>query len=198
MDAAVLIQPARRVAKRVRLDRKHRDLGRLFLQLDQAEDHVLQTMAVYIDLNCVRAGLVTDPKEYRFCGYAEAVAGNEAAQIGFRSVVGGSAWDVVQAHFRALIFGTGADACEAAATIKVEDLHRVIAEGGTLPLATILRCRLRYFTDGAVLGSRAFVEVQLAKYRNKTGRREGTRPRELPAWANWGDLATLRGLRRRG
>jgi hypothetical protein len=33
----------------------------------------LETMATDIDLNCVRAGLATDPKDYRFCGYAEAV-----------------------------------------------------------------------------------------------------------------------------
>jgi hypothetical protein len=31
-------------------------------------------MAAYIDLNPVRAGIVEDPKDYRFCGYAEAVA----------------------------------------------------------------------------------------------------------------------------
>ena len=34
----------------------------------------LQTIAAYIDLNPVRAGLVQAPKEYRSCGYAEAVA----------------------------------------------------------------------------------------------------------------------------
>jgi hypothetical protein len=39
----------------------------------------LQSMAQYIDLNPLRAGLVEDPKEYRWCGYAEAVAGQTAA-----------------------------------------------------------------------------------------------------------------------
>ena len=33
----------------------------------------LQMMAAYIDLNPVRAGLVEDPKDYRWCGYGEAV-----------------------------------------------------------------------------------------------------------------------------
>jgi hypothetical protein len=28
-------------------------------------------MAAYIDLNPVRAGLVKDPKDYRWCGYAQ-------------------------------------------------------------------------------------------------------------------------------
>ena len=31
-------------------------------------------MATYIDLNPVRAGIVEDPKDYRWCGYAEALA----------------------------------------------------------------------------------------------------------------------------
>jgi hypothetical protein len=31
-------------------------------------------------MNCVRAGLVTESKEYRFFGYAEAVAESAAAQ----------------------------------------------------------------------------------------------------------------------
>ncbi len=31
-------------------------------------------VAAYIDLNAVRAGLVDDPKDYRWCGYGEAVA----------------------------------------------------------------------------------------------------------------------------
>ena len=39
-------------------------------------------MAAYIDLNPVRAGLVEDPKNYRFCGYAEAVVGHAAARRG--------------------------------------------------------------------------------------------------------------------
>ncbi|MSU48090.1 MAG: transposase [Opitutus sp.] len=165
--------------------------------LVETDDRVRQTMAVYIDLNCVRAGIVTDPKEYRFCGYAEAVAGNASAQAGICSVTGGRAWDEAQAHYRELLFGTGAGARDGVATISAADLQRVIDEDGRLPLATVLRCRLRYFTDGAVLGSRAFVEVQLARYRQRTGRRERTSPRALPNWTDFGDLATLRALRQR-
>jgi hypothetical protein len=35
----------------------------------------LSVMAAYIDMNPVRAGLVSDPKDYRWCGNAAAVAG---------------------------------------------------------------------------------------------------------------------------
>lgn len=157
--------------------------------------NVVQTFAAYLDLNCVRAGLVVDPKDYRFCGYAEAVAGNETAQAGIRFVIRGESWSEVQAQYRQLLFGTGAGPSEAA-MIPVAEFQRVMAEGGRLPLATALRYRIRYFTDGAVLGSRAHVEAHLAKYRLQTGRRRRMSPRDLPACTDWGDLTCLRALRK--
>jgi len=61
----------------------------------------------------------------------------------------------------------------------------------------VLRCRLRHFTDGAVLGSKAFVTEQLAAYRRRTGLRSRTRPCALPNVTDWGDMTTLRGLRKK-
>ncbi len=183
-------------------NKSHRRFGTLWAErfksvMVEVGEHVLKTMAAYIDLNCVRAGLVTDPKDYRFCGYAEAVAGNAAARAGICSILGGRDWSDAQEHYREVIFGSGAAPREGKATLRVADFQRVMTEGGKLPLATVLRCRIRYFTDGAVLGSTVFVETQLLKYRKKTGLRDRTRPRLLPAWTEWGDLATLRGLRQR-
>ena len=40
----------------------------------------LRAMAAYIDLNPVRAKICDDPKDYRWCGYAEAVAGGKVQQ----------------------------------------------------------------------------------------------------------------------
>jgi hypothetical protein len=54
--------------------------------LVQGEGNPLQTMAAYIDLNPVRARLVADPKDYRWCGYAEAVAGHAKAQQGLAMI----------------------------------------------------------------------------------------------------------------
>ena len=123
-------------------------------------------MAAYIDLNPVRAGLVQDSKDYRFCGYAEAVAGRAQARSGLRDIWGayadGSARDrlstdeALRMH-RELILG------HRAAEPGLSDQERertlnVLAKGGsTLPKATVLRCRVRYFTDGAILGSKEYV-----------------------------------------
>ena len=45
---------------------------------DSAE--TLSSVAAYIDRNAVRAGIVERPEDYRWCGYAEAHAGREAAR----------------------------------------------------------------------------------------------------------------------
>ena len=42
----------------------------------------LLKVAAYVDLNAVRAGLADDPKDYRWCGYAEAVGGDVRARRG--------------------------------------------------------------------------------------------------------------------
>jgi REP element-mobilizing transposase RayT len=181
-------------------NKAHQRFGTLWAErfksvLVESQDRILLTMAAYIDLNTVRAGLVTDPKDYRFCGYAEAVAGNRIAQTGLCSIVGSPSWVQAQAQYRQMLFGSGTGAREEEAAITSADFQRVMQEGGNLPLATVLRCRLRYLSEGAVLGSRAFVASQLAAYRARMGRCEKTSPRSLPACTDWGDLATLRKLR---
>jgi REP element-mobilizing transposase RayT len=184
-------------------NKSHHRYGTLWAErfksvLVEPAGHVLQTMAAYIDLNCVRAGLAGDPKDYRFCGYAEAVAGHTAAQLGLLTVTGAGNWAEAQTGYRQMLFGTGAEAREHGRCIQPEELQKVLEAGGQLPIATVLRCRLRYFTDGAVLGSKAFVALQLAAYRQRTGRRQDASPHPLPVLTDWGELNTLRGLRRGG
>lgn len=166
--------------------------------LVEAQPHALQTMATYIDLNPVRAGLVRDPKDYRFSGYAEAVAGQGNARLGLQQVVGGRSWEATQSAYRELLFGSAAGDQEQGGLIGRDELEQVVRAGGRLPMATVLRCRIRYFNDGAVLGSRVYVSTQLAAYRLRTGRRKCLEPRSLPDVADWGNLAVMRGLRSQG
>jgi REP element-mobilizing transposase RayT len=178
----------------------HRRFGTLWAErfksvLIEPRGLVVATVAAYIDLNSVRAGLAEDPKDYRFCGYAEAVAGSAVARRNLASVIGVTNWDVAQAAYRLMLFGTAAGTREHGAAIIPEALESVVAAGGRLPLATVLRCRLRYFSDGALLGSRVFVEEQLVAYRARAGRRERNGIRLLPSITDWGELAALRGVR---
>jgi len=168
--------------------------------LVEGRGNVLSTMAAYIDLNPVRAGIASDPKDYRFCGYAEAVKGNKTAQTGITDIVTGGQtgekWSNAQEAYRMRLFGDGVKHRAGKAAITPEQYAKVMEEKGTIPLADVLRCRVRYFTDGAVLGSKAFVAKHLARYQQKTGLRKRMAMRDLPPLTDWGDMVAMRGLRK--
>ncbi|MBK9989193.1 MAG: transposase [Verrucomicrobia bacterium] len=183
-------------------NKSHHRYGALFAErfksvLIEPQTRAIQTIALYIDLNCVRAGLVQDPKDYRFCGYGEAVAGNKTARAGLCAIHGPSTtWADAHAAHREALFGTGTTTKQNAQAIAPAAFEKVLKQKGRLPLATVLRCRVRYFTDGAVLGSQAFVETHLAAYRERHGARERTAARPLAPITDWGGLTALRGLRK--
>lgn len=66
--------------------------GRFTSLIVQEAERALRTMAAYIDLNPVRAGMAADPGDYRWGGYAEALAGNPRARRGLVRVIGPAAW----------------------------------------------------------------------------------------------------------
>ena len=70
----------------------------------------LLAVAAYIDLNPVRAGIVDDPKDYRWCSYAAAIAGNSDAREGISACVAearSASWRKVAKAYRVLLFGVG-------------------------------------------------------------------------------------------
>jgi hypothetical protein len=66
-----------------------------------------------------------------------------------------------------------------------------------IPFGRMLRCRVRYFTDGAVIGSRAFVNEAFANARERFGkaRKDGARPMRGVASGAKGLLWSVRDLR---
>jgi hypothetical protein len=168
--------------------------------LVEGRGNALSTMAAYIDLNPVRAGMTDDPKDYRFCGYAEALKGNKTAQTGITSIVtegqSGVKWSDAHNAYRMRLFGAGVKHRAGKAAMTPAQLAKVMEAKGKLPLADVLRCRVRYFTDGAVLGSKAFVSEHLARYRRKTGLRKRITTQALPPLTEWGDMVAMRGLRK--
>jgi len=189
-------------------NRSHQRYGTLWAErfksvLVEGHGNPLQTMAAYIDLNPVRAGLVEDPKDYRFCGYAEAVAGNKAAREGLRRIWAdrtnahtckhGPYMVAAQAH-RELIFGKRAADGGASAMSRKKALKVLETEDAVLPKTVVLRCRVRYFTDGAILGSQEFVRSYVGAWQLEKKRKYPPRPNPLRG-ADWQDLATIQGLR---
>jgi putative transposase len=133
------------------------------------------TLAAYIVLNPVRAALCADPKEYRYCGYAEALAkGCAAAQERLRTILGlpeTTCWEELLSEYRKHLFLRGALATNqhgpAFDLAKAQEV--VEQEKGELSLQEQLRCKIRYFSDGVILGSRAFVESHCQRLKEKLG-----------------------------
>ena len=139
----------------------------------------LRTVAAYIDLNPVRAGLVEDPKDYRFCGYAAALAGAAALRRGLLSFLAPKEWAKAAAEYRMLLFVTGGSANRSDKRVLDPAVIRAeLARGGELGLGQVLRLRIRYLTDGVILGSKEFVDEMFLKHRDRFGarRRDGARP----------------------
>lgn len=137
----------------------------------------LATVATYIELNPVRAGLCTDPKDYRYCGYAEALAkGSVRARQGIRTILGQPetiSWKELSRQYRKYLFIKGSSTCaNKPAAFDLASAQRVVEEqNGEIPLAQRLLCRIRYFTDGVILGSQGFVESHFGRLKQKLGYR---------------------------
>jgi len=100
---------------------RHQRFGPLWAErfrsaLVEDRSRVLETVSAYIDLNAVRAGLVEDPKDYRHCGYAAAVAGDAKARSGLLSMYAGGS--------------EGASRCGSAAAGATEAAGPAESEGG--------------------------------------------------------------------
>jgi hypothetical protein len=192
-----------------------------------------KTMAAYIDLNPVRAGMVKNPEDYRWNSYGEAIGGGAKgngrkaraglvrALRGHKGVTADDAlWngDVALEYRTVLLAGAGERVEERVnRSGKLEKLKKrkgMSAEAlaaeqerlreaeerrmGEIPFGRMLRCRVRYFTDGAVIGSRQFVNQVFEDSRHRFGpkRRDGARKLRGNASAAAGILWSLRDLQK--
>ena len=189
------------------------------------DGYAAKTMAAYIDLNPVRAGLVKDPADYRYSSYGEAIGGGckgngKTARAGLvralRAHKGTAAdatyWkDNVAREYRALLLSGATERTTQAVDQNGQSKTRVVRKGitareaesmtdqtGDLPASKALRCRIRYFTAGAVIGSRGFVNAAFNSSRQRFGpkRKDGARKLRGPATNLSDHLWSLRDLRK--
>lgn len=184
-------------------NRRHQRNGTLWEErfgsvLAESHGPTLGVLATYIDLNPVRAGLVEDPMEYRWCGYAEAVGGNARARDALVLALPPE-HRTVEAY-RQKLFAAGLrtkpspDHPEGRPGFDPRAVAEVWKAGGRLTLDQVVLCRVRYFVDGAVLGSRAFVDAAFHRCRDRFGPRRTTGARPLRRVASR-QIYCLRSLR---
>ena len=127
----------------------------------------------------MRARLVKDPKDYRFCGYAAALNGAAAIRQGLMGFLQPKEWSTAAAEYRMLLFVTGGSAnCSDKAVLEPEVIKAELARGGELSLGQVLRLRVRHLTDGVILGSKDFVNEMFVRHRDRFSvrRKNGARP----------------------
>lgn len=183
--------------------------GRFKSVLVENGEQTLLTMAAYIDLNPVRAGLVNDPADYPWCGYGAAVAGKSEARGGLIAILQYTGfgvnrrvtWAQVAPKYRTLVLLHGeqrdADAQsgnKARRGLSQQTIADELRRGGEISLAQALRCKVRYFCDGAVLGSGEFVDRVFLENRQRYGPRRKSGARKMVGTA-WGNLHVLRDLK---
>jgi len=134
--------------------------------LIEDSESALSTMSAYIDLNPVRAGIVTDPKDYSYCGYAEALNGGTSARLGICALAQvirrdekepewKNAISVYRCHLYNSVNGK---------RIDPDYVKKVYKSGEKLSKQDLLSCRVRYFSDGLALGSKTFIDTIFTKH----------------------------------
>ena len=168
-----------------------------------------KTMAAYIDLNPVRAGMVPDPANYRWSSYGEAMGGGargngKKARAGLvRALMAHKGYEAdarlwtgcVANDYRSILLEDGKEVVEESvnATGKLksqvvrrgikrsvsDEEHQRLQRGQDVALTKVLRCRIRYFTDGAVIGSRGFVNEAFEGAKDRFGKRRKDGARKM-------------------
>ena len=88
----------------------------------------------------------------------------------------GSEWKTARRNYRMAIFGKGSLPRHGGQPyIDPERAKAVLENGGKLSLPELLRCRVRYFIDGAALGSGEFVQEQLDTWTGRGARHVSVR-----------------------
>jgi REP element-mobilizing transposase RayT len=167
-----------------------------------------KTIAAYIDLNPVRAGMVQDPAEYRWSSYGEAMgatgrSGAKAKAGLVRAIMAGKGWEADARHwpgkvskeYRMLLLAEGEEKTREVINEEGEWGTKVVKKGinaekvaaelerlaasRDVALGQLLRWRVRYFTDGSVVGSRAFVDALFGQCRGRFGPKRKSGAREM-------------------
>ena len=165
-----------------------------------------KTISAYIDLNPVRAGMVKDPANYRWSSYGEAIGGGSkgngrTARAGLvralraHQGIGADAnlWvgEVSREYRQLLMSGAVGKSSEKVGRdgkmitkvlrkgISSKEAARESDQDVEMRLGNVLRCRIRYFTDGAAIGSRSFVDEAFAKSRERFGPKRNSGARRM-------------------
>jgi putative transposase len=112
----------------------------------------LQNMLIYIDLNPVRANIVKKPEEYRWSSIGYRVqSGNKGGLLSFDGIYEEDTQSQTEEYLKTLyMVGVYKDVDE--------------AEKGEIERQSVITRRLRYLSDGLVIGSKGFIKEIYSRF----------------------------------
>ena len=121
----------------------------------------LAAVAAYIDLNPVRAGIVSNPKDYAFSGYGAASMEDSDVRKGLSGVYGSTttSYEKVLKAYRGLLYVRGV------AELPPATVRTVLADHEKPSLPQLLRCKIRAMSCGLAIGSKEFAAGIFASHR---------------------------------
>ena len=155
----------------------------------------LRSIAAYIDLNPVRAGIVNDPAQYEFSSYGQACREDSQAREGLKEVLPPSkdgSWNSFESAYCEILYEREEDKRGPKAAQRLET---ALKTRYTLP--EILRRKVRYFVGGLVIGDREFVNRIFEEHRDLFGPKRKDGARSIPHCTDWkGKVYSARDLRK--
>jgi len=194
-------------------NREHNSWGRLFgqrfdselIEVSEQSDSLLRCMA-YVTLNPVRAGILKDPKDFHFCGYADRVANNkiglnddEFFDLFCHGIEATSDMDKrsqFQQVFRAYMLGLKRFKLADSLTIKEYLIQTSSSPPEALRWDDLFIHKCRFFTKCLVIGSEAFIRDKLNKFADKMHWKREHQPYTEDEWDGIHSLKSKRRSRR--
>lgn len=115
------------------------------------EGVALLNMLIYIDLNPVRAGIVEKPEDYRWSSIGYRVGKGDNNLLCFEGVFSDGI-DGVKEYLKTLYVAVG-----------IQSIDQVNIDNQKLQ-SSLFKKRLKYFSDGVVIGSKSFIKEIYAKF----------------------------------
>jgi hypothetical protein len=178
-------------------NKRHDSWGRLFgqpfdselIEVSERSSSLMRVMA-YITLNPVRAGLVADPKDFHFCGYADRLA---AGRFGvdddqlfdlFCSDVEAVSPKDKRGHFQKMFraFMLGLKQFKSADSITLKEFFAKCDLKEELHWDDLFMHKCSFFTKCMVIGSEEFIREKIEKFSSAMGWKREHEPYTEDAW----------------
>lgn len=155
--------------------------GERFKSVMLESGRALTACMVYVELNSVRAGLVTRPEEYRWCSLSHYVTGGRAAswldhetlrtRMEWRVALDGDSEKTIKTQslvkkYLQVVYREGMIEREGKASLKQERGESALADNFQATGALSFRRRIRHFSEGVFLGGQEFCETQFGMFRD--------------------------------